>query len=62
MPEKTCFHCHRSSTDFPLIHLLYRGQELWICPQCLPSLIHQPEIVRDSLAPYTDPPGQERAE
>jgi hypothetical protein len=27
----------------PLLRLNYSNREYWICPQCLPILIHQPE-------------------
>jgi hypothetical protein len=27
----------------------YRGQEVYICPQCLPLLIHQPEKLAEEL-------------
>ncbi|UCF19945.1 MAG: hypothetical protein JSU87_00605 [Gemmatimonadota bacterium] len=39
---KTCLACRRGSETTPLIPLVYRGSELWICPQHLPILIHDP--------------------
>ncbi len=45
-----CFNCQRSENEIPLIPLRYQGGDsLWICPQCLPTLIHQPEKLTDAL-------------
>ncbi len=38
-----CLNCKRSSETVPLIRLEYAGKAHWICPQCLPILIHRPE-------------------
>jgi len=38
-----CLYCDRSSAQVPLIPLHYQGEILWICPQHLPILIHNPE-------------------
>ncbi len=40
--DKTCLACHRSDDEIPLIGVEYRGNRLWICPQHLPVLIHDP--------------------
>jgi hypothetical protein len=37
-----CLACQRGSQDTPLVPLEYRGSRLWICPQHLPILIHDP--------------------
>ena len=37
-----CLVCERDSSATPLIPLEYREQRLWICPQHLPVLIHDP--------------------
>lgn len=42
MDEKTCLACDRGSDEVPLLALEYRGRALWICPQHLPILIHDP--------------------
>jgi hypothetical protein len=44
MNEKTpaCLVCETTSNDVPLISLHYQERDLWICPQHLPVLIHQP--------------------
>jgi len=41
-PVKACLACHRGDDQTPLVHLQYRGGDLWICPQHLPVLIHDP--------------------
>ncbi|MFO0927498.1 MAG: hypothetical protein U0736_10730 [Gemmataceae bacterium] len=38
----TCLACGRGEDETPLILLAYRGDALWICPQHLPVLIHDP--------------------
>ena len=40
--DKCCLACGRDDQNTPLIVLDYRGQRLWICPQHLPILIHDP--------------------
>ena len=39
---RECLACHRGADVTPLINLEYRGSTLWICPQHLPVLIHDP--------------------
>lgn len=41
--KKTCLACDRTSDELPLIRLEFRGDRLWICPQHMPLLIHQPD-------------------
>ncbi len=48
--KKTCLACDRGSHETPLICLEYRGAPLWICPQHMPLLIHQPEQLVGRLA------------
>lgn len=40
--KKECLACQRGTEQTPLIQLEYRGSTLWICPQHLPVLIHDP--------------------
>jgi hypothetical protein len=42
MEKKECIACQRGSEQTPLLALEYRGSTLWICPQHLPVLIHDP--------------------
>ena len=37
-----CLVCQRPSEEVPLISFRYQGADLWICPQHLPTLIHDP--------------------
>jgi len=37
-----CLVCKKSSAEIPLISFEYMGKGLWICPQHLPVLIHDP--------------------
>ena len=41
--QNTCLACGRDSAATPLVALEYRSSRLWICPQHLPILIHDPE-------------------
>lgn len=45
-----CLNCARPETEIPLVSLRYQGKEAWICSQCLPQLIHQPERLAGRLA------------
>lgn len=47
--DKHCLACERGSAEIPLITLDYRGQTLWICPQHLPLLIHDPQRLAGRL-------------
>ena len=40
--EKFCLACKRDANVTPLVHLAYRDSTIWICPQHLPMLIHDP--------------------
>ena len=43
MTEKTCLNCGRSSDQAPLMSLDFRGETYYLCPQCLPVMIHKPQ-------------------
>ena len=47
--DEKCLYCERNSDQVPLIALRFGGQALWICPQHLPILIHNPEQLADKL-------------
>jgi hypothetical protein len=40
--ETGCLVCKRPSEEVPLVSFKYQGADLWICPQHLPTLIHDP--------------------
>ncbi len=44
-----CLYCERTENETPLIQMRYRGGEVYICPQHLPILIHQPSKLADKL-------------
>lgn len=40
--DQKCLACDRDTHATPLLTIEYRGAQLWICPQHLPILIHNP--------------------
>ncbi len=46
----SCLNCNRPESQVPLVSLRYRGQDAWICSQCLPVLIHKPQQLTGKLA------------
>ena len=42
-PAKLCLFCRRDEQETPLVTLAFRGEPLYICPQHLPVLIHDPQ-------------------
>ena len=59
MPIFTCLNCGASEADRPLITMKFQGKDLFICPQCLPALIHKPYQLADKLPnfiPSENPP------
>ena len=46
----TCLNCQRPETMVPLVSLRYQGNSAWICSQCLPILIHDPQQLVGRLA------------
>ncbi len=47
--EKHCLNCGRTDQEVPLLALQFMGKGLWICPQCLPVLIHAPQKLAGKL-------------
>jgi hypothetical protein len=47
--ERYCLRCNRPETAIPLVALRYNGKETWVCPQCMPVLIHHSERLMDQL-------------
>ena len=39
----TCIVCKKDENEAPLIMMTYKGQDLRICPQHVPVLIHDPQ-------------------
>jgi len=53
MSNATCLNCGSSEMDRPLVTLKFQGKELYICPQCLPTLIHKPYQLADKIPEFT---------
>jgi hypothetical protein len=49
MNNATCLVCQNDSDRVPLISLEYRGSTFRICPQHLPIVIHQPDLLIGTL-------------
>ena len=47
--DKFCLVCKRNDEEVPLIDLSYKGSKLWICPQHIPVLIHDPGKLTGTL-------------
>ncbi len=45
----TCVNCARTVEEVPLLSLVHRAGTAYICPQCLPVLIHQPQELINKL-------------
>ena len=48
-----CLYCERDSNQVPLLPVVFKGQDLWICPQHLPILIHKPAQLEGKLPGLT---------
>lgn len=53
-----CLNCASSEMDAPLVSLRYQGQNAWICTQCLPQLIHQPQALAGKLSSMSAAPAK----
>jgi hypothetical protein len=49
MPQKVCLNCGLSEQQKPLLTIKYQHNEIYICPQCLPVLIHKPASLAEVL-------------
>ena len=45
-----CLNCERDESIIPLVSLRYARKQAWICSQCLPILIHDPQRLVGPLA------------
>ncbi len=48
--QPACLFCKKTSAEMPLINLTFQKQNLWICSEHLPLLIHHPEQLTEQLA------------
>jgi hypothetical protein len=46
---KTCINCEHTEEQTPLLVMQFRGESVYICPACLPVLIHKPEKLAEKL-------------
>jgi hypothetical protein len=46
---KVCLRCNANENDKPLLQMAFQEDEIFICPQCLPVLIHKPASLADKL-------------
>lgn len=46
---KQCVNCERTIEQVPLILVEHRNGAAYICPQCMPVLIHQPHKLIEKL-------------
>lgn len=44
-----CIYCERTVEEVPLLSLTHRHGPAFICPQCLPILIHKPQQLLSKL-------------
>lgn len=47
--KSVCLVCKRGEQETPLLQLRYQGDALWLCPQHLPVLIHDPSSLQGLL-------------
>jgi hypothetical protein len=47
--ELRCVNCERTVDQVPLLSILHRDGAAYICPQCLPILIHKPQALSGKL-------------
>lgn len=47
--EKTCLNCGRNAQQIPLLTLDYQDKTYFLCPQCLPVIIHKPHKLAGKL-------------
>ncbi len=59
MNEKICLNCNRTDSQIPLITITFKGEEKFICPQCLPVLIHKTNQLADKLPGIENAPPAE---
>lgn len=41
--KKTCLVCKKSTSEIPVTKFYYQESEFYICPQHMPTIIHNPQ-------------------
>lgn len=49
MSENMCINCEATEQEKPLLTIKFQQKEIFICPQCLPVLIHKPANLAGKL-------------
>ena len=44
-----CINCNKEETKVPLVSIRFSNNSTWICTQCLPTLIHDPNRLSDKF-------------
>ena len=44
-----CISCNREESIVPLVSITFAQIPTWICTQCLPTLIHDPQRLTDKF-------------
>jgi hypothetical protein len=47
--KKTCLNCERTDEQIPLLQMSFKNEAKYICPQCLPILIHKTHTLAEKL-------------
>jgi hypothetical protein len=47
--QQSCIACNRTQDEIPLITITYHNKTFYICPQHLPVLIHNPQLLAGKL-------------
>jgi hypothetical protein len=55
MSNSTCLNCGVSEQERPLLSLKFQGKELYICPQCMPTLIHKSHQLAEKIPGFQAP-------
>ncbi len=46
---KVCLFCKRDEQEVPLLSVDFKNKNYWICPQHMPTLIHNPSQLEGML-------------
>jgi hypothetical protein len=44
-----CINCEREENVVPLVSITFAKNATWICTQCLPTLIHNPDKLQSKF-------------
>jgi len=53
MSKSICLNCGITEQESPLLSLKFQEKEFYICPSCLPVLIHKPHQLAEKLPNFT---------